>query len=378
MNQEIYFDNSATTKPSESCVDAITNCLTYNFGNPSSLHSKGFNAEKITNNSKEIIANSLKVNKNEIYFTSGGTEANNLCVFGGIDANKRKGKKIVTTAIEHSSVLQPIKHLEKLGFEVVYLKPNSNNTITLEQLVNSIDKNTIMVSMMYVNNETGVILPIDKVSKVIKSVNSPAIFHCDAVQAYGKIKIQPKKLNIDLLSLSAHKIHGSSGIGAIYKKSGINLNPIIYGGEQESKIRPGTQATALIGGFGACVNEIDYKVINHIKELKNYMVESLVNIEDIEINSPKDSLPYIVNFSVLGIKSETLLHYLASKNIYVSSGSACAKGKRSHVLSALGLPEKNINSAIRVSFSKHNTLEQVEYFITQIENATKEIIRKNK
>ncbi len=376
MNSEIYFDNSATTKPSKNCIEAITECLTINYGNPSSLHNKGFLAENIVENSRNIIAHSLNVNKNEIFFTSGGTESNNLAILGAVDTRKRMGNRIITTAIEHSSVFETMKHLESLGYEVIYLKPDENDNITLEQLNNAIDNNTILVSMMYVNNETGLILPIDKVSKVIKAKKSPALFHCDAVQAYGKIKIYPKKYSMDLLTISAHKIHGPQGIGAVYIKNSVKVNPITFGGEQENKIRPGTQATALISGFGASVLEVDYNNFDYIRELQNYLKLKLKDIDDVAINSPNDNFPYILNFSILGIKSETMLHYLADKNVYVSSGSACAKGKQSHVLKALNLNKKISDSAIRVSFSKENTFFEIDSLVAHIANATSDIIRK--
>ena len=336
----------------------------------------GLLAENEVTSSRTAIANALSVSKNEIYFTSGGTEANNISIFGAVNARKRLGNKIVTTTIEHSSVYETIKHLESIGFEVVYLTPDENGEITINQLSNAIDSNTILVSMMYINNETGLILPIDKIAKVIKAKNAPAIFHCDAVQAFGKINIKPKKLEIDLLSISSHKIYGPQGVGALYIKNGVRILPHTFGGEQESRIRPGTQATALIAGFGQAVKEIDYTSFDKIQALNNYLKEQIKTLDNVIINSQDNNFPYILNFSVVGIKSETLLHFLASKNIYVSSGSACAKGKSSHVLNALNIDKKYIDSAIRVSFCKDNSFSDIDLLINSIDEATKTLVRK--
>lgn len=285
------------------------------------------------------------------------------------------GNKIVTTAMEHSSVFDSIRHLENKGFEIIYLKPE-NGSITLKQLSDAIDDKTVLVSMMYVNNETGLILPVDKVKKVIKAKHSPALFHCDAVQAFGKIPVKPKKIDADLLTVTAHKIHGPKGTGALYIKKGTRIIPRACGGEQEKRIRPGTEAAPLIAGFGAAVREIDFESTEYIVELNEYLRKQLKALDNIKINSPDNALPYILNFSVPGIRSETMLHFLSSKNIYVSSGSACAKGKKSHVLESMGLSYEYIDSAIRVSFSKFNTIQDIDRLVCAIIEGTKTLVRK--
>ncbi len=366
---EIYLDNGATTKPSELCKEKIIELLEKKYGNPSSLHEKGFEAEQELEQARNIIASSIKANAEEIYFTSGGTEANNIAVFGSVKAKKKQGTKIVTTEIEHSSVYNSIKELEKDGYEVIYLKPNKDGNITESQLRESIDEKTILVSVMMVNNETGTILPVDKIKDIIKQKKSPALLHIDAVQAYSKIPIRVDKLGVDLLSISGHKVHGPKGIGALYKKKGINIIPLTYGGEQQKKIRPGTEPVPLICGFGAAVEEFKVKEnFDKVTKLNKYLRAQIKDIEGIRINSEENSLPYIINISTNKIKSETMLHYLSSMGIYVSSGSACAKGQKSRVLKAMNLPEKSIDTAIRISFSKYNTIEEIDKFIYGIKS----------
>lgn len=366
---EIYLDNGATTKPSELCKEKIIELLEKKYGNPSSLHEKGFEAEQELEQARNIIASSIKANAEEIYFTSGGTEANNIAVFGSVKAKKKQGTKIVTTEIEHSSVYNSIKELEKDGYEVIYLKPNKDGNITESQLRESIDEKTILVSVMMVNNETGTLLPADKIKDIIKQKKSPALLHIDAVQAYSKIPIRVDKLGVDLLSISGHKVHGPKGVGALYKKKGINIIPLTYGGEQQKKIRPGTEPVPLICGFGAAVEEFKVKEnFDKVTKLNKYLRAQIKDIEGIRINSEENSLPYIINISTNKIKSETMLHYLSSMGIYVSSGSACAKGQKSRVLKAMNLPEKSIDTAIRISFSKYNTIEEIDKFIYGIKS----------
>lgn len=366
---EIYLDNGATTKPSELCKEKIIELLEKKYGNPSSLHEKGFEAEQELEQARNIIALSIKANAEEIYFTSGGTEANNIAVFGAVKAKKKQGTKIVTTEIEHSSVYNSIKELEKDGYEVIYLKPNKDGNITESQLRESIDEKTILVSVMMVNNETGTLLPVDKIKDIIKQKKSPALLHIDAVQAYGKIPIRVDKLGVDLLSISGHKVHGPKGVGALYKKKGINIIPLTYGGEQQKKIRPGTEPVPLICGFGAAVEEFKVKEnFDRVMKLNKYLRDQIKDIEGIRINSEENNLPYIINISTNKIKSETMLHYLSSMGIYVSSGSACAKGQKSRVLKAMNLPEKSIDTAIRISFSKYNTVEEIDKLIYGIKS----------
>lgn len=372
---QIYFDNSATTPVSDTAAYKSYKVMTENFGNPSSLHTLGINAEKELIQARKNVATSLGANEREIYFTSGGTESNNLAIFGAAKCKKRIGNKIVTSAIEHSSVIDSCKHLEQLGFEVVYLKPDKNGQISEETLKSAIDEQTILVSLMAVNNETGAIQPYMSVKKIIRQNNSPALFHCDCVQAYGKIPIRAEKIGADLLTITAHKIHGPKGVGAIYIKRGTRIIPMHYGGEQEGKIRPGTQAMPLIASFGCAVKEIDYSAIENIEKIREYIKNFISTLDRVYINSPDDALPYIINFSLEGIKSETMLHFLAERSIYISSGSACAKGKQSHVLTAMGLKQDIINSALRASFSKYNTIDEAKEFCKALKAGADTIIR---
>lgn len=378
----VYLDNSATTKPSQACVQAINEMLTQCWGNPSSLHNLGIDAMKEVILARQVIAQSLGADRDEIIFTSGGTEANNLAVFGAVKARKRLGNKIVTTAIEHESVLQAVWELEKQGFEVVYLEPDEYGFISEEQLYSAIDDKTILVSVMYINNEVGSIMPVEKIARAVKRANSPALIHIDCVQAYGKININAKRLKADLITISAHKIHGAKGIGALYVNKEANLTnqnfSRVFGGEQEKKLRPGTEASPLIAGFGAAVKEIDTSKAqaDKISRLNDYAREKLSEIDGIIFNSSINASKYIINFYVpTFMRSQTILQELsANYNVYVSNGSACAKGKKSHVLSAMNLSDERIDKSIRLSFSRYNTKEDVDALVC----ALKELVEKHK
>lgn len=375
--KEIYLDNAATTKPCKKAIENVVLSMQEYYGNPSSLHSKGFESEQLLTLAKKNIASIIKASENEIYFTSGGTESNNLALQGAAMAKKRLGNKIVTSAIEHSSVFETASYLEKLGFEVVFLQPDVNGNISEEQIFNAIDSKTILVSMMIVNNEVGSILPVNAIKNAVKIKNSPALIHMDAVQAFGKIPINCKTLGADLLSISAHKIHGPKGVGAIYKSKNCRILPIIFGGEQQAKLRPGTEATPLISGFSAACQELGdiNKNLSYIKNLNSYLRDNLKKFANIIINSPDNALPYILNLSVKGIKSETMLHFLSSRGIFVSSGSACSKGKQSRVLKAMGLPKDVSDSAIRVSFSKNNTTQEIDFLLENLNSALETLAR---
>ncbi len=373
---QVYFDNSATTRVSEAAARKAYEMMTEGFGNPSSLHTMGFRAEEELSIARRAVAGALGAQEREIYFLSGATEANNLALFGASESKKRAGNKIVVSMIEHSSVIDACKRLEALGFEVTYLKPGSDGKISLEELEAAIDERTILVSLMAVNNETGAIQPYDKVSKIIKKKNSPALFHCDCVQAFCKIPIKAKRLGADLISVTAHKIHGPKGVGALYIKRGTRIIPQHYGGEQEGRIRPGTQASPLIAAFGVAVKEADFADVLNIRKIRDTVRDFVSELEGVYINSPDDALEYILNFSVEGIKSETMLHYLAENEIYVSSGSACSHGKRSYVLDSMGLSRSRADSALRVSFSRYNTIEQAEYFCGVLKKASENLVRK--
>ena len=375
--KEIYLDNSATTMVCPEACSKAVEMMTEKYGNPSSLHSKGFEAQKELEAARRAAARLLSAEPEEIYFTSGGTESNNTAVFGAAAALARRGNKIVTTAFEHSSVIEAVQALEKRGCEVVYLKPDSRGRIDPVAAAGAVDRNTVLVSIMAVNNETGAVQPIEKIKKIIDRSGSPALFHVDAVQAFGKIPLKPEKLGIDLLSASSHKIHGPKGAGILYVRRGARIIPLHYGGEQEKKLRPGTEAAPLICAMGAAINALpDMKSeLELMRELNARCREGLAKIGNVHINSDEDCLPYIINFSLRGIRSETILHYLASKGIFVSSGSACAKGKKSHVLEAMGLSQELIGSAVRVSFSRYNTAEDVDELIKEVINADNTLAR---
>ncbi len=375
--KEIYLDNSATTQVCpEACAKAVE-MMTEKYGNPSSLHSKGFEAQKELEAARRAAAELLSAEPGEIYFTSGGTESNNTAVFGAAAALARRGNKIVTTAFEHSSVLEAAQALEKKGCEVVYLKPDSKGRFSPDELAEAVDKNTVLVSIMAVNNETGAVQPVEQVKKIIDRSGSPALFHVDAVQAFGKLPLRPGKLGIDLLSASSHKIHGPKGAGILYIRRGARIMPLHYGGEQEKKLRPGTEAAPLICAMGAAIKALpDMNAeLAYMRELNARCREGLSGIESVIINSGEDCLPYIINFSLRGIRSETILHYLASKGIFVSSGSACAKGRKSHVLEAMGLSGELIGSAVRVSFSRYNTADDIDELIKEVINADNTLAR---
>lgn len=365
-----YLDNSATTKPDKAVADKIYEMLTVNFGNPSSFHKEGLNANLELRAAREKIANALSCESEEIYFTSGGTEANNLAILGAAEAGKRKGKRIVTTAIEHESVLQSVDELEKQGFEVVRLMPDKQGRITEQQVFDAVNSDTILVSMMYVNNEVGSVMPVKSIKKAVKRANAPALIHIDCVQAFGKLEVKPSKLGADLVTVTAHKIHGPKGVGALYVKKGTRILPRVFGGEQEKKLRPGTEAIPLIAGFGVAADLIPdlKKQSEKIKEINAYAKEGLLTVPGIKINSGDDASDYIINLFVpTFMTSQTVVQHLSSKyGVYVSNGSACAKGKRSHVLTAMKLDDKIIEKSIRVSFSRTTTKGDIDEFVNAI------------
>ena len=375
---ELYFDNSSTTKVCEQAAAKVLEMMTEHYGNPSSLHTMGFEAEQELTAARTAVAQLLGAKSEEITFTSGGTEANNLAIFGAAHSRQKRGSRIVTTAIEHPSVLRTMEQLEKEGFEVVSLKPDHEGHIAPEQLFGAINTDTILVSMMAVNNEVGTILPIEAAAKAITQAKAPALLHVDAVQAFGKIPLKPSKSKIDLMSVSAHKIHGPKGIGALFMASGVHIVPRTFGGGQEKNLRPGTEAMPLIAGFGAAVKALPNltEETNTVAEINNYCREEISKIDDMVINSPADALPYILNFSTCSVRSETMLHFLASKEMYVSTGSACSKAKPSHVLSAMELGRERINSSLKISFSRYNTLEEAHRFISALKQGLGEITKR--
>lgn len=359
---EIYLDNSATTKVCREAADAMMKMLTENYGNPSSLHRKGVEASKALENARQNIADALSCSKEEIYFTPSGTAANNTAIFGSVNANRRNGNRIVTTAIEHPSVNECMKRLEEQGFEIIRLRTDSNGAFSPQELLNAINSKTILISIMAVNNEIGTINPIHMIKTAVRRANSPALIHVDAVQGFGKIPLNPNKSGIDLLSVSSHKIHGPKGAGALFIKKGTRIQPYIVGGGQEKGIISGTEAMPAIIGFGEAVKALPNisAELSHIKEIRDYFVREVTKIGGVHINSPSDALPYIINLSVLGVPSQTIVNSLSEYGIYVSAGSACKKGHRSEVLTAIGLDGKRIDSAIRISLSRFTTKQDMD------------------
>ncbi|HBM98388.1 MAG TPA: cysteine desulfurase [Ruminococcus sp.] len=358
---EHYLDNSATTVVSQKAAEAALRIMTRNYGNPSSLHLKGMQAEAELTKARKIIAGALGAMPEEVYFTSGGTEANNTALFGAAQAKKRRGNKIVISSVEHSSIMETADKLEKDGFEVVRVAPQSDGIIHADDIVRVVDDKTVLVSVMTVNNETGAVMPVENIFSAVKDKNSEILCHTDAVQAFGKLKINAKRLNADLISVSAHKVHAPKGCGALFVRKGVRIIPHQYGGEQEKKLRPGTEALPLIAAFGVAVSEFDIDAnFNIVSELSAYAKERLPEIDGVRINSPENHLPYVLNISAGRVRSETMLHFLEELDVFVSSGSACAKGKASHVLSAMGLDKNRADSAIRISFSKYNTKEDLD------------------
>ena len=373
--QKGYFDNAATTELCGKAKSAMTAALDL-FGNPSSFHKIGTQTADMIDNARKTAADFIKVGAGEIYFTSGGTESDNLAIIGAAEALKRRGKRIVTTAFEHSAVMGAVSELEQRGFEVIRLKPESDGTVSAEQLADAVNNDTVLVSCMASNNETGAILPIEEISGIIKRAGAPAYFHVDATQSFGKYAIYPEKLGIDLMTFSSHKIHGPKGVGALYKSKKCRILPIIHGGEQQGGIRPGTEPTVLIAGFAAAIEDIGDMAENEKKvgALKNAAAEKLLGAGLI-MNSPKDSSAYLLNVSMPGFKSETVLHYLDAKGFCISSGSACSKGRQSHVLQSLGFDKKRSDSALRISFSKYNEPDETNRLCDEIINASKTLIR---
>ena len=363
----VYFDNSATTKPYDEVIEAVSKGMKEYFGNPSSLHKIGMNCERRLNEAREYFASTIKCNKEEIYFTSGGSEGNNLILKGLL----KPGHHFITTAFEHHSIISTCKYLEEKGVKITYLDVDSEGRISLEDLEEAITKDTVLVSIMQVNNEIGVIQDIEAIGKLIKERSSRAKFHVDAVQGYGKLPIDVNKSNVDFLTVASHKIHGPKGVGFIYIKKGIILNSLISGGSQEKGIRAGTENLPGIIGFEKAAQmtfeEMESRY-DKVLELKKYFVERLNEIKDIRINGEIDGFsPYILNVSFLGVRAEVLLHLLEEQNIYVATGSACtSKSSAAHgsyVIKSLGLSNKEVESAIRFSFSYENTKEEVDYTI---------------
>ena len=372
-----YLDNSATTQVCQEAADAAYRMMRENYGNPSSLHKVGIQAETAVEEARGIIADALNVQPKTIYFTSGGTEANNTALFGAAQALRRRGDRVIVSAIEHSSVYESDKRLGELGFDVQFAPVTDRGVVDIDALKALLTDKTILVSIMTVNNETGAVQPIEQIAKLVHKNCPEALFHSDAVQAFGKLPVKPKKWGVDLMSVSAHKIHGAKGCGALYIRDGARILPLLYGGEQQKKLRPGTESAPLIAAFATAVGFLNLSQnADHIRELNRCALEKLQALEGVTINSPTDALPYIINISVNGIRSETMLHHLEENGVYVSSSSACAKGKRSYVLEAMGLSDDRIDSSLRISFSRYNTTEDIDALIEGLQSGIATLQRK--
>jgi len=372
----IYLDNSATTRPFDEVREIMNKAMDVDFGNPSSMHNLGVVSENYIKKAKEQIAKTLKCKESEILFTSGGTESDNMALIGGCMANKRIGKHIITSGIEHSAILETCDFLEKQGYEVTYLPVGKDGRVRIEELKAALRKDTVIVSIMHVNNEIGSVMPLEEIGKIVKENNPATLFHVDSVQGFGKYRINPKKLNIDMLSISGHKIHGPKGIGVLYIADKTKVSPIIYGGGQQKAMRSGTENVPGIAGIGLAA-ELIYKdfeeKMDKLYSLKQYFIEGLLKIEGVTVNglisdngtdidSIKLTAPHVVSASIQGIRAEVMLHALEDKGIYVSSGSACASNKPaiSSTLQSIGVKKELLDSTIRFSMSVETSKDQIE------------------
>lgn len=384
-----YLDNSATTRPYDQVTERVAEIMSREFGNPSSLHRLGMSAEKLIREAREQVAQSMGASAEEIFFTSGGTEGDNTAIFGAVNARRHQGNKIITSSIEHPAVLEAFKELKRRGCETVLLNVDRTGRIDLEQLKRELDETTVFVSIMHVNNELGTVQPLTEVGELIRQANGRfgknILFHTDAVQSWGKEEIDVKKLPVDLLSVSGHKIHGPKGIGALYVRKGTNLPPLIFGGGQEKGFRSGTENVPFIAGLGLAARlaqEERRTKLDHLWAMRNRLRDGIkTTIEGAVINSPGDehASPAILNVSFPGCRGEVLLHMLEQKEIYVSTGSACSSHKKgSHVLSAAGLTPEQIEGALRFSFSCDITEEQIDYTLTELKTAVDSMRRLTK
>ncbi len=368
----IYFDNSATTPLAKEVVETITDYMNTSFANPSSRHALGLEAEKIVTAARESVAKTLGATPDEVYFTSGGTESDNIAILGA--ANIKKGRRIVTTSVEHPAVGQCMTYLEAQGFEVVRIAPETDGSVLFNKIADAITPDTCLVSVMHVNNETGAIMPVDKIGAVLKRIAPRALFHVDAVQSFGHIPFKPSHWKIDLASVSSHKIHGPKGIGALYIRRGVTLKPSIFGGGQEKNIRSGTENVGAIKGFGKACELIDYTDAVKAGEIKKYLLEKLLKINGAVYNGKEADSPFILNISFGDVRSEVMLNALSNEGIYVSSGSACASGShKSHVLMEMNVPKPD--SAIRFSLSRYNTLDEAKITVEKLTEIEKGLRR---
>ena len=365
---EAYFDNSATTRVFDCVKDAVVNAMTVDYGNAAARHMKGVEAERLIKEARAEIAKSLKVQEKEILFTSGGTESNNTALIGAAFANQRAGKHLITTGVEHASIYNTMEFLREQGFEITYLPVDSYGCISLEELSQAVSEDTILVSVMYVNNEIGAVEPVEEISKVIKAKNPKTLFHVDAIQAYGKYVIRPKKQGIDLLSVSGHKIHGPKGVGFLYIDEKAKVRPLLFGGGQQKGMRSGTENVPGCAGLGAAVREVyrDHEAkIEKLYQIRERLIAGLKELPGVTINGHegRENAPQIVSASFEGVRSEVLLHALEDRGVYVSSGSACSVNHPgvSGTLKGIGVKKELLDSTIRFSFGLFNEPEEADY-----------------
>lgn len=367
---EVYLDNSATTRCFDEVAQLMTNIMCEDYGNPSSIHHKGVEAERYLRYARETLAGILKVNEKEIFFTSGGTESDNIALIGTAIANHRSGRHLITTQIEHPAIMKTMRYLEEQGFKVTYLPVDRQGRIRLDDLQNAIGRDTILVSIMHTNNEIGTLEPIAEAGELIKRMNPKTVFHVDAVQGFGKFRIYPSRMKIDLLSVSAHKIHGPKGVGLLYINDKVKISPVMYGGGQQKGMRPGTENVPGIAGLAKAA-ELMYKHLDKDMErlysLRELFIQGVSQIDHVKVNgcTGNESAAHIVSLSVRGVRSEVLLHALEDKGIYVSAGSACSarKPQPSETLKAIGIEKDLLDSTIRFSFSIFTTEDEIRYTV---------------
>ncbi len=374
----IYLDNSATTRVCPEAAAAVLDAMTTQFGNPSSLHTLGFAAAQLLAGARRAVARALGAPPETVTFTSGGTEANNLALFGAAAARRKEGRRIVTSMAEHPSVLRVMDELEREGWEVARLRPDRQGRLSPEQVEEAVTPDTALVSLMLVNNETGAVFPVEAAARALRRQNPRGLLHVDAVQAFGKLPLRPAALGAHLVTVSAHKIHGPKGVGALYCAPGVRIPPRTFGGGQERGLRPGTEGVPLIAGFGAAVQALPDlpAALERQRALNRLCREGLRELPGVTVHSPEDGLPYLLNFSAGDVRAETMLHFLAAREIYLSSGSACSRAQPSHVLTAMGLPANEVQSALRVSFSRETTEEDVRRFLEALGEGLQTLARR--
>mgnify|MGYP004456464123 CR=1 FL=1 len=375
---EHYMDNAATTRVMKEAREAAVACMEECYGNPSSLHGAGMDAEAQLTQARRRIAAVLKVSPAEIYFTSGATESNNLVLFGTAKGRAKRGKTIITTEIEHASVAHPIKALEQEGFRIRRVSPREDGRYYAEDFARAVDGDTILVSFMLVNNETGTILPAEEIARACKRKKLDLLVHVDGAQGFCKMPISLRRSDIDALTFSGHKIYAPKGVGGLFLKRNVKLLPLLYGGEHERGLRAGTEAVPLIAALGVAAEKTHAQMAENLHKysrMKTLLVKGLAQFDEVALNSPEEGAPYIVNFSIRGMRSEIMLHFLESRGFYVSSGSACSKGAKTHVLSALGLPEWRKDCAVRVSFGHENRLSEIPLLLEALKDGISDLFK---